>query len=104
MVSFPVKFKKEMVLWFKYKRANAAWKRVTERPGVLRLTNHDCSEEYREPILLGNLADGFVEVRVYDEQGIDIANESTLLGNWEQARVRCDQFMQCQSQTMSGER
>jgi hypothetical protein len=71
----------------------ASWEPVRERPEIVRLTNQDCSQEYREPKLLGNLDHAFVDVRVYDEKGINVASGAGVLGDWEDARARCEAFL-----------
>ena len=70
----PDKYKKEIVLSIRYKRVGNEWKHATNEPGVLRIANRDCSRDFCDPVLVGNLANGFVEVRIYDDDAIDITD------------------------------
>jgi hypothetical protein len=90
---FPEKLKKELVLSFKFRRVGAAWKCDREKPNVLRLVNHDCSQEYRDPQLTWSRNRSMIEARVYDDIGIDITNPDTLLGDWAQAKSRCEELL-----------
>ena len=92
---FPERLKKELVLWFKFRRVGTNWKQEDECPGVIRVATQDCRQEYREPKLLGNINDGFVEIRIYDDQRIKIANAPNLVGDWRNAVKRCEDFLEC---------
>ena len=92
-MDFPEELRKELVLSFKFKRTRASWEPMRKRPDILRLTNQDCSQQYREPQLLGNLDHAFVEVRVYDEKGINVAGGASVLGDCEDAKARCEAFL-----------
>jgi hypothetical protein len=92
-MEFPEELRKELALSFTFKRTIASWKPMRKRPDILRLTNQDCSQQYREPQLLGNLDHAFVEVRVYDDKGINTADGANILGDWEDAKARCEAFL-----------
>ena len=92
-MSIPGEFKKELVLSFKFRRAGMTWKRISERPEILRLTNHDCSQEYCNPRLIWSPGRLVVEARIYDDSGIDLTNAATLLGDWSKARNRCEELL-----------
>jgi hypothetical protein len=92
-MEFPEELRKELVLSFKYKRTKGLWKPVQERPDIVRLTNQDCSREYREPKLLGNISHAFVDLRIYDEKGIKVAGGAGVLGDWKDAQARCEAFL-----------
>jgi hypothetical protein len=92
-MGFPEELRKELVLSFKFKRTTASWKPMRKRPEILRLTNQDCSQDYREPKLLGNLDHAFVDVRIYDEKGINTAGLANILGDWQDAKARCEAFL-----------
>src|SRR5688572_13346192 len=95
MMAFPERLKKELVLSFKFRRVGTNWKQEHDCPAVIRVATQDCTQEYREPKILGNIDDGFVEVRIYDDQGIEIANGPNLIGDWKNAVERCEDFLEC---------
>jgi len=92
-MSFPVTFKYEFVLSFKFTQVGSTWKRTQESPRVVRLTNHDCRQEFREPGVIWSQSRAVIEVRIYDDLGIDITNAGTLLGDWTRAQTRCEEFL-----------
>jgi hypothetical protein len=102
MMVFPERLKKELVLWFKFRRVSTNWKREHECPGVIRIAAQDCRQEYQEPKLVGNIDDGFVEVRIYDDQGINIANGPKLIGDWSHAVKRCEDFLESEIKRTPG--
>ena len=93
-MSIPEEFKKELVLSFRFRRVGITWKRAHEQPEVVRLVNHDCSQEYRNPRLIWSPSRLTVEVRIYDNIGIDLTNTATLLGDWRKARNRCEELLE----------
>jgi hypothetical protein len=92
-MSYPAVLKKELVLSFKFKRVGASWKHAQQTPKVLRLANHDCSREFSTPLLIWGQSQLTVEARIYDDIGIDIAKATSLLGDWEAARRRCEELL-----------
>ena len=52
--------------------------------------------------VLGSILAGFIEVRIHDDQAIDVANQSTLLGDWTNALQRCDDFLECEVKKIPG--
>ena len=92
-MSYPAVLKKEVVLSFRFKRVGASWKHAHQAPKVLRIANHDCSREFSTPLLIWGQGHLTVEVRIYDDIGIDIANATSLLGDWGAARRRCEELL-----------
>jgi hypothetical protein len=92
-MSIPEKLKKELLLAFKFRRVGTTWKRAHDQPEILRLTNHDCSQEYRNPRLIWSQSRLVVEARIYDDVGFDLMNGATLLGDWLKARSRCEELL-----------
>ena len=90
---FPAELKKELVLSFKFRRIGAGWKHVQDKPEVVRLTNHDCSQEFRDPVLIWSPSRMTVDARIHDEIGIDITNARSFLGDWLRAQMRCEEFL-----------
>jgi hypothetical protein len=74
------------------------WRRARELPEILRLTNHDCSQEYQNPRLIWSPSRLVVEARIYDESGIDLSSGGTLLGDWRNARSRCEELLTAELQ------
>jgi hypothetical protein len=64
--------------------------------GICFHANRDCSWEFRDPIFVGQL----VEICVHDDLGIDITNDGTLLGDWQHAGLRCDEFLEWKSEEL----
>lgn len=101
-MAYPLELKHELVLCLKYRRLLAVWSQADDQPVVRRLPTKDCSQEYREPQLLGNIQDGYVEIRLYDDEGIDITNEPSLLGDWTNAMKQCEVFLESEAKIISG--
>lgn len=101
-MGFFKQLRKELVLSFKYKRTRGKWKQVQKLPEIVRLTNQDCSQQFQEPKLFGSLAHAFVDLRVYDERGINITDGVGMLGEWDNAKVRCEAFLDSILKTTPG--
>mgnify|MGYP003476240496 CR=1 FL=1 len=102
MSVFPEEFKKELVLCFKFMRTGTKWTQHSYGPMIVRLPTKDCSNAYREPELLGSIDDAIVEVRIYDELGIDIRNDPTLVGDWKSVLKRCEEFLEAECKKAPG--
>lgn len=90
---FPAELKKELVLSFRFRRIGSSWKCVQGQPEIVRLTNHDCSQEFSDPVLIWSPSRMTVDARIHDETGIDITNAGSFLGDWLGAKVRCEESL-----------
>lgn len=93
MTAFLERFKHELVLCFQFRQVGKKWTHIADRPSIIRIANQDCSQMYRTPVPIGRISDGYVEVRIYDDSAIDTANDPSLLGDWNGALLRCEEFI-----------
>ncbi len=102
VATFPEQLKSELVVCFRFSLVGKTWKRRDVRPTIVRLANQDCNLAYSSPKLLGRLDDAEVEVRLHDDAAIDITCEPTLLGDWNDALVRCEDSLEAECRTAPG--